>query len=92
MEASRTFAPDFQLRRLSRRSLAVLAREYQLAAHLQDRAAMPQVRLRWGGSAMREIAIAEWMAAINLQKESRSALACANATIAADPRACRHPE
>jgi hypothetical protein len=63
MERSGPFAPDFDLRRLSRRTLAALAREYQLAGHLQDRAAMPQVRLRWGGSAMREIAIAEWMAA-----------------------------
>lgn len=63
MESSPAFDPDFHPRRLSRRALAVLAREYQLAAHLQDRAAMPQVRLRRGGSAMREIAIAEWTAA-----------------------------
>ena len=63
MAESRPFDAEFDLPRLSRRGLAVLAREYQLAAHLQDRAAMPQVRLRWGGSAMREIAIAEWMAA-----------------------------
>lgn len=63
METAVPFDPDFALARLPRRALATLAREYQLAAHLQDRAAMPQVRLRWGASAMREIAIAEWMAA-----------------------------
>jgi hypothetical protein len=63
MDSSAPFDPDFALPRLSRRALAVLAREYQLAGHLQDRAAMPQVRLRWGGKAMREIAIDEWMAA-----------------------------
>ena len=45
------------------RALAVLAREYQLAAHLQDRAGIPQVLARYGAAAMREIAIAEWMGA-----------------------------
>src|SRR5262249_20006072 len=48
---------------LSRPALAVLAREYQLAAHLQDRAGIPQVLARYGATAMREIAIAEWMGA-----------------------------
>ncbi len=63
METRGPFAADFESGQCSRRALAILAREYQLAAHLQDRAAMPQIRLRWGGTAMREIAIAEWMAA-----------------------------
>ena len=48
---------------LTRPRLAVLAREYQLAAHLQDRVGMPQVLARHGARAMREIAIAEWMGA-----------------------------
>lgn len=48
---------------LSRPALAVLAREYQLAAHLQDRAGIPQVMVRHGSKAMREVAIDEWMGA-----------------------------
>ena len=58
-----TFDPQFRIERLSRPALAVLAREYQLAAHLQDRAGIPQVLARYGAAAMREIAIAEWMGA-----------------------------
>ena len=57
------FDPTFHLGHLSRPALAVLAREYQLAAHLQDRAGIPQVLARYGAEAMREIAIAEWMGA-----------------------------
>ncbi len=57
------FDPDFHLGMLSRQALAVLGREYQLAAHLQDRAGIPQVLARYGATAMREIAIAEWMGA-----------------------------
>lgn len=57
------FDPDFDLGRLSRPALAILAREYQLAAHLQDRVGVPQVLARYGATAMREIAIAEWMGA-----------------------------
>jgi hypothetical protein len=57
------FDPNFGIERLSRAALAVLAREYQLAAHLQDRAGIPQVLARHGAQAMREIAIAEWMGA-----------------------------
>jgi len=58
-----TFDPEFRITLLSRPALAVLAREYQLAAHLQDRAGIPQVLARYGAEAMREIAIAEWMGA-----------------------------
>jgi hypothetical protein len=58
-----TFDPEFRIELLSRPALAVLAREYQLAAHLQDRAGIPQVLARYGAEAMREIAIAEWMGA-----------------------------
>ena len=57
------FNPEFRIEHLSRPALAVLAREYQLAAHLQDRAGIPQVLARYGAEAMREIAIAEWMGA-----------------------------
>ncbi len=57
------FDPRFSIDLLSRSALAVLAREYQLAAHLQDRAGIPQVLARYGTEAMREIAIAEWMGA-----------------------------
>src|SRR5262247_2745393 len=57
------FDPQFELGMLSRRALAVLGREYQLAAHLQDRAGIPQVLARYGAAAMNEIAIAEWMGA-----------------------------
>jgi hypothetical protein len=59
----RPFDPAFHLGLFSRRALAVLAREYQMAAHLQDRAGIPQVLARYGAQAMREIAIAEWMGA-----------------------------
>jgi hypothetical protein len=58
-----TFDPGFSIDLLSRPALAVLAREYQLAVHLQDRAGIPQVLARYGTEAMREIAIAEWMGA-----------------------------
>ncbi|HEV7734197.1 MAG TPA: hypothetical protein VGR62_18640 [Candidatus Binatia bacterium] len=57
------FDPTFHTGQLSRRALAALAREYQMAAHLQDRAGIPQVLARHGAAAMREIAIAEWMGA-----------------------------
>ncbi|HXQ23782.1 MAG TPA: hypothetical protein VN812_19035 [Candidatus Acidoferrales bacterium] len=57
------FDSDFHLGGLSRPALARLAREYQLCAHLQDRAGIPQVLARYGATAMREIAIAEWMGA-----------------------------
>ena len=58
-----TFDPEFRIDLFSRPTLAVLAREYQLAAHLQDRAGIPQVLARYSAQAMREIAIAEWMGA-----------------------------
>jgi hypothetical protein len=57
------FDQRFHLGMLSRRALSVLGREYQLAAHLQDRVGIPQILARYGASAMREIAIAEWMGA-----------------------------
>ena len=57
------FDPQFRLAQLSRAALGVLAREYQLAAHLQDRVGVPQVLARYGATAMREIAIAEWRGA-----------------------------
>jgi hypothetical protein len=57
------FDPTFELGRLSRPALAILAREYQLAAHLQDRAGIPQVLARHGADAMQAIAIDEWLAA-----------------------------
>jgi hypothetical protein len=57
------FDPGFRPAQLSRSALAVLAREWQMAAHLQDRAGIPQVLARHGATAMREVAIAEWMAA-----------------------------
>lgn len=57
------FDPGFRPASLSRAALAVLAREWQMAAHLQDRAGIPQVLARHGATAMREVAIAEWMAA-----------------------------
>jgi hypothetical protein len=60
---SGAFDADFRIEDLSRCALARLAREYQLAAHLQDRAGIPQVLARYGATAMREIAIAEWMGA-----------------------------
>jgi hypothetical protein len=60
---SGSFDDDFQIERFSRPALASLAREYQLCAHLQDRAGIPQVLARYGSEAMREIAIAEWMGA-----------------------------
>jgi hypothetical protein len=57
------FDPDFHLGRLSRRGLVTLAREYMLAAHLQDRAGIPQVLIRHGPDDMRKVAIEEWMGA-----------------------------
>lgn len=57
------FDPTFSIEWLSRQGLAVLGREYQLAAHLQDRAGIPQILARYGPVAIGEIAIAEWMGA-----------------------------
>lgn len=57
------FDPAFDLARLSRQGLAVLGREYMMAAHLQDRIALPYVLGRFGSDAMREVAIEEWMGA-----------------------------
>ena len=51
------------LQALRRDELAVLAREYLLAGHLNDRAGMPFVVAELGLDAMREIAIEEWMSA-----------------------------
>src|SRR5262245_61481991 len=57
------FDPDFDIAQLSRRTLAVLAREYQLCWHMLDRSGIPQVLARHGAEAMRAIAIDEWMGA-----------------------------
>lgn len=57
------FDPSFTPLSLSHAALARLAREWQLAAHLQDRVGIPQVLARHGIAAMREIAIEEWMGA-----------------------------
>ena len=63
------FDPEFRIDRLSRRALAVLAREYQLAAHLQDRAGIPHVLGAYGAEAMRAVAIEEWMGASPIYTE-----------------------
>jgi hypothetical protein len=60
---SAPFDRGFHIGRLSRRGLAALAREYQLAAHLQDRAGIPQVLVRSDAATMRAVAIDEWMGA-----------------------------
>ncbi len=57
------FDPDFDLRHLSRRALAVLGREWLLHGHLQDRVGMPLVHEGRPREAMEEVAIVEWMAA-----------------------------
>lgn len=57
------FLPDLDLGHLSRRALAVLGREYMMAAHLQDRAGIPQLLARFGEEAIRDVAIDEWMGA-----------------------------
>lgn len=57
------FDPDFDLRNLSRSTLAVLGREYLLAGHLQDRASMPQLIARYDRETMTEVAIDEWTGA-----------------------------
>lgn len=60
---SGSFDPNFSIARLSRSALARLAREYMLAAHLQDRVGMPQLLGRFGVEVMRRVAIEEWMGA-----------------------------
>ncbi len=57
------FVPELDLGHLSRRALAVLGREYMMAAHLQDRAGIPHLLARFGEDAIRDVAIDEWMGA-----------------------------
>jgi hypothetical protein len=57
------FDPEFDLRALSRRALAVLGREWLLHGHLQDRVGMPLVHEGRPREAMEQIAIVEWMGA-----------------------------
>lgn len=63
------FDPDLTLASLSRQALADLGREYLLAGHLQDRAGLPLVMLRFGDEAMTQISIDEWMAASPIYTE-----------------------
>jgi hypothetical protein len=57
------FDPDFDLRQLSRAALARLGREYMLYQHIGDRTLGPIVGRRYGGDAMTQLAVDQWMAA-----------------------------
>ena len=57
------FDPEVRLASFSRQALADLGREYLLIGHLQDRAGLPLVMMRFGDEAMTQISIEEWMAA-----------------------------
>ena len=57
------FDPEFSLDRFSRQALADLGREYLLNGHLQDRVGLPRVLFRYGGDALTQVSIEEWMAA-----------------------------
>lgn len=58
-----SFEPEFSLERLERAALGRLGREYMLFAHLHDRGIMPLVGSRFGGKAITELALDEWMGA-----------------------------
>ncbi|HEY3724632.1 MAG TPA: hypothetical protein VGN59_14870 [Acidimicrobiia bacterium] len=62
-DASGPFDPDFDLEHLSRRTLAVLGREWLLHGHLQDRVGMPLVHEGRPREEMEAVAITEWMGA-----------------------------
>ncbi len=57
------FDPNFELGRLSRRSLARLGREYMLFNHLHDRSVMPIILNRFGMEARTQVAVDEWRGA-----------------------------
>ena len=57
------FDPEFALQKLSRRTLAILGREWLLHGHLQDRIGMPLAHAGRPREEMEAIAIDEWMGA-----------------------------
>lgn len=57
------FDPRFELSHLSRAALARLGREYMLFQHLGDRTLGPVVGRRFGGDAMTQLAVDEWIGA-----------------------------
>ncbi|MDG2308695.1 MAG: hypothetical protein P8R42_29295 [Candidatus Binatia bacterium] len=63
------FDPELTLGSFSRQVLAELGREYLLSGHLQDRAGLPLVMMRFGEDAMTAISIDEWMAASPIYSE-----------------------
>lgn len=63
------FDPEMRLASFSRQALADLGREYLLIGHLQDRAGLPLVMMRFGDEAMTQISIEEWMAASPIYSE-----------------------
>jgi len=63
------FDPDLVLASFTRQTLADLGREYLLSGHLQDRAGLPLVMLRFDEEAMTAVSIEEWMAASPIYSE-----------------------
>ena len=57
------FDPKVELADFSRRTLAVLGREYLLLGHLVDRVGLPLVIQRFGEEIQTQFAIDEWMGA-----------------------------
>jgi hypothetical protein len=84
MSSAPAFDLDAGLERLSHAELVRVGREYMLFAHMLDRALMPQVAMRWGGDAMKEIAIEEWMGSSPIYTERiRRALRIGGADVVA---------
>ena len=70
-----SFEPEFSLERLDRSALGRLGREYMLFAHLHDRGIMPLVGSRFGGKAMTDLALDEWMGASPVYNRNMSCCA-----------------
>lgn len=57
------FDPDFRYEDLSKEALVRLVREFALIVHLLDRSMCAAIAMRFGGEAMKELAIDEWRGA-----------------------------
>jgi hypothetical protein len=57
------FDPDFRYEDLSKDALVRLVREFALIAHLLDRSMCAAIGMRYGGDAVKELAIEEWRGA-----------------------------
>ena len=57
------FDPDFRYEDLSKEALVRLVREFALIVHLLDRSMCAAIGMRYGGDAVKELAVEEWRGA-----------------------------